>query len=173
MPKQDNDGRWLKRDGNVWQEGVDNPDDLDWIANEGIRVSRIVAAIADARVPENWTSLRDELLAAEVPEPPEILVAEGPSPRKRSGRVDARGDKLPQRAAVTVQGEGALTLQSNGTVTVTLPLHVTITPPGQEVSTPPGEDLLEKVEPIRTIRNMHVDRGTMQTSWAFECHSLS
>lgn len=41
VPKTNSKGQWLTRDGRVWMEGMDESL-VDWIANEGIRVSSIV-----------------------------------------------------------------------------------------------------------------------------------
>ena len=41
VPKKDSKGRWLTTDGRVWDESMDERL-IDWIANEGIRVSSIV-----------------------------------------------------------------------------------------------------------------------------------
>src|SRR5262249_7121721 len=42
VPKKDSQGRWLTKDGKVWDESMDESL-VDWIANEGIRISSIVA----------------------------------------------------------------------------------------------------------------------------------
>ncbi len=41
VPKTNSRGQWLTRDGRVWMEGMDESL-VDWVANEGIRVSSIV-----------------------------------------------------------------------------------------------------------------------------------
>ena len=41
VPRKDSKGRWLTTDGRVWDESMDERL-IDWIANEGIRVSSIV-----------------------------------------------------------------------------------------------------------------------------------
>ncbi|MCX6610639.1 MAG: DNA/RNA non-specific endonuclease [Acidobacteria bacterium] len=41
VPKTNSKGQWLTRDGKVWMEGMDESL-VDWIANEGIRISSIV-----------------------------------------------------------------------------------------------------------------------------------
>lgn len=42
VPRTDAMGRWLKQDGSVFQNGVDDPKTIHWIANEGVRISSIV-----------------------------------------------------------------------------------------------------------------------------------
>ena len=42
IPRKDKQGHWLTKDGKVWDESMDESQ-VDWIANEGIRISSIVA----------------------------------------------------------------------------------------------------------------------------------
>ncbi len=42
VPKKDRQGHWLTKDGKVWDESMDESL-VDWIANEGVRISAIVA----------------------------------------------------------------------------------------------------------------------------------
>lgn len=42
VPRTDDHGNWLTRDGLIWDESMDE-DRVDWIANDGIRISRIIA----------------------------------------------------------------------------------------------------------------------------------
>lgn len=63
VPRTDESGRWLKRDGTLWRQG--EPDDaIDWIANEGVRISRIFKALADLGTPVAAKAL-DRLRAAQ------------------------------------------------------------------------------------------------------------
>src|SRR5262249_54161171 len=43
-PRTDTDVNWLTPDGRIWDESMDESQ-IDWIANEGIRVSSIVRAL--------------------------------------------------------------------------------------------------------------------------------
>ncbi|HVJ81903.1 MAG TPA: serine protease, partial [Planctomycetia bacterium] len=63
VPKTDSKGRKIDRDGAVWKDG-DDPERLAWVANEGIRVSKLVAKIAAARLEDQTAiALRTEFLA--------------------------------------------------------------------------------------------------------------
>ncbi|MFF3378463.1 trypsin-like serine peptidase [Streptomyces sp. NPDC002680] len=48
VPKTDGQGRVLRKDGQVWQRG-DSDDTIDWIANEGVRISSILKHLATPR----------------------------------------------------------------------------------------------------------------------------
>ncbi|OXS31113.1 trypsin-like serine peptidase [Streptomyces sp. XY006] len=45
VPKKDDQGRILRRDGLPWQHG-DGDDAIDWVANEGVRISSILKHLA-------------------------------------------------------------------------------------------------------------------------------
>jgi endonuclease G len=54
VPRRDAEGRLLRRDGKVWQDG-DGDDAVDWVANEGARVSVVLTHLAgrqDVAAPE-------------------------------------------------------------------------------------------------------------------------
>src|SRR5690606_21586838 len=44
VPRRNSQGRYLKKDGTVWSSG-DPEDTIDWIANQGVRISRLVKNI--------------------------------------------------------------------------------------------------------------------------------
>jgi endonuclease G len=66
VPKTNARGELLGIDGRPWRSG-DDPARLAWIANEGIRVSRLVAFVERARVSPAAARLRRVLLDAPVP----------------------------------------------------------------------------------------------------------
>lgn len=67
VPKTE-DRNLVAKDGSVWRQGMD-PDDLDWVANEGIRMSSIVAHLKKERLTGEQARLREELLNSEPPDP--------------------------------------------------------------------------------------------------------
>ena len=101
VPKRDDQGRLVKRDGSPWDEDVDSPDELVWVANEGIRVSTIVRQIEQANLPSGWAPLRQELLERDPPDPMEA----------------ARAALRDQAAVRAASGIGK---------TVTIPLRITV-----------------------------------------------
>ena len=62
VPRTNADGQILDRNGKVWPPNG-NPDDIDWISNEGIRTSRLVAFIKGAAVRAHEKVLQDEFIA--------------------------------------------------------------------------------------------------------------
>lgn len=59
---------YVAKDGTIWREGMD-PNDLDWVANEGVRVSSIVNYIKKQTMPSFMEPFRDDLLNREPPHP--------------------------------------------------------------------------------------------------------
>ncbi len=73
VPNKDQDGNWLRKDGGRFRDGVDDPTTIDWVANEGVRISRIVQNMS-----ERHLSPTDRLLFEETLQPPpDILPREG------------------------------------------------------------------------------------------------
>ena len=141
VPKRNNKGELLRVDGKVWRKEVDPPESLDWVANEGVRVSRLVEFIAKAKVKDAEVPLLKEFLDAKPPTLVEHHVwVPAPSP-------------TPVPMPDSPETGGA-------SVTLTVPLHITFslgTPTAaaetglsvgfQTVSDEVG---LEKVEPDKS-----------------------
>lgn len=67
VPKIEN-GNYIAKDGSIWKPGMD-PDDLMWVANEGVRISSLVEHIKKAQLTPEQARMRDEMLNAEPPHP--------------------------------------------------------------------------------------------------------
>jgi V8-like Glu-specific endopeptidase len=106
IPKTDANGRFLDKHDHVWQRG-DDPGRLAWVANEGIRVSRLVDFIEKANIRAHEEPLRAELIANR--EPP-LSPAVG---HRHVPQAELAVPHLPM-------------LPTSGTVSITLPLHITI-----------------------------------------------
>jgi endonuclease I/V8-like Glu-specific endopeptidase len=63
------DGKYINKNGNAW-DGRD-PDDIEWIANEGVRVSKLVEFIGAQRLDGAPARLREDLLTLEPMHPVE------------------------------------------------------------------------------------------------------
>jgi endonuclease G len=64
--KTDAAGNLLKKDGQVWKEG-DDPEDINWIGNEGARVSAVVKNLHNASLTRGPRALLDEALSLNAP----------------------------------------------------------------------------------------------------------
>jgi len=92
------DGKILRKDGAPWSEG-DDPDEIDWIANEGIRVSSLVAHLQAQPLAGGAAALRDEMLTATPPDPVEMALGmTPPSPLV----APAPASTVPPSATLTI-----------------------------------------------------------------------
>lgn len=147
VPKRNSKGDLLDIDGNVWRKG-DDPSRLEWVANEGVRVSKLVEFISKAQVPATAKPLLEEFLDAK-PQPIDEIESTTrlhPRPPKPERRPRHEHESPPKPG-------------SGGSVELTIPLHITISLglpeagslnlsiPKVDRDTEPDEDWLEKVEP--------------------------
>lgn len=111
VPKREN-GQLIAIDGSIWRDGIDDPDRLAWVANEGIRISRIVSFIEQQNLTGELSALRRDLLEKEPPNP---LIA-----AMRAGEAGGR--------TVSVSGgnrSDALNVDGNS-INFTIPLHISV-----------------------------------------------
>ncbi|MFE9789697.1 trypsin-like serine peptidase [Nocardia salmonicida] len=78
VPKKDDTGRVLRKDGKLWQSG-DGDDAIDWIANEGARVSVLLHDLGSRQFDPAQRALLDELGLAAIP--PRAAAATMPVPQ--------------------------------------------------------------------------------------------
>jgi len=113
VPATDSRGRFLDDQGNVWrkQQGVEA---IQWIANEGVRISRILAHVRaeTIRDPE-WDRLRDEIFAlgavaeetgkgVEVPTGDAVDTGASTAGEVQARVINAGGSDLKDRSSQTV-----------------------------------------------------------------------
>lgn len=114
VPDRDGQGRWLAPDGSL---APNRPSEaqVKWVANEGMRVSRIVAKIA-ADAP--GSHLKDAFMATANGEP--VPQGRPVSVPLKSGAKEST--PVPAAPAAAVQPPGSLVLtQSGGRLTLTMP----------------------------------------------------
>ncbi len=139
VPRTDAKGRILDGDGKPWRKG-DDPARIGWIANEGIRTSRLVRFIAAAELStEAERRLRDEVVAAR--RPPAAL--DNPLPAPRDARRPETAEDPVRAGEIEVDGRG-------GDVTVTVPLRITVSlggPPSRAARRGPSARGLDGMGP--------------------------
>lgn len=150
VPKRNSQGELLDTDGHVWRKG-DDPSRLEWVANEGVRVSKLVEFVSEASVSKTAKPLLKELLDAKPPVDPEgIVLVQPPPPAPAPGPTPDNNEDLLMPDPKKPDGYS---------VTLTVPLHITfslgipgagpavtaVLPAGRAAG--PDEGLLEKIEP--------------------------
>ncbi len=108
VPQRDEQGRILTRDGQVWQQSM-GEHRINWIANEGARISRIIRHIKAQSLSPTAEHLRAEMFASQ-PSTPLRTEAPPPGPAEQAAR--------PPTTLAGAQEENA--------VTWTIPLQVTV-----------------------------------------------
>lgn len=116
VPAANDDGDWLDLDGNVWDEAGDPGwERIKWVANEGIRVSSLVARIRELAADASGSArdLLDRVLATGT-EAEEFGVftprIETPGPRERELRPAPAGAGASAAAVRTISAPLPLTI---------------------------------------------------------------
>lgn len=117
VPKMDGD-KILKKDGTPFRDDVDDPATIEWIANEGARISGITAALKQAPLKDRQADMRAEMLEKQAPNPVELARASGPL---------AVNPILPLPIPIPPVGKPPQeTPHSPGSVTFSIPLNITV-----------------------------------------------
>ncbi|GGX36538.1 trypsin-like serine peptidase [Streptomyces lomondensis] len=111
VPKTDTQGRVLRKDGRVWQRG-DGDDVIDWIANEGVRISSILKHLATVSL----DPARRAILAEMGPDsglgqgilPSPVETPAPPLLAQTAGEVSRRVTPVPETTAATVAAAAAV-----------------------------------------------------------------
>jgi V8-like Glu-specific endopeptidase len=135
VPRRDGQGRIQTRGGGVWAEGMDERD-IDWVANEGVRLSRILRFVKGQAMDGDMPSrLRDWLFAAS---PPEMAP---PVARGTGERTTVVAPAPPQAVPA---GEHGVTLMVPLTISLRLgapsgaPIPTAVAPSGSASPHPPS-----------------------------------
>ncbi|MDQ5853525.1 MAG: endonuclease, partial [Chloroflexota bacterium] len=107
-------GRILTRDGTVWTEDM-GEHRIDWIANEGVRISRILRHMQEQPLGEAQRRLRNELFEAELP----------PILQERPSATGVTPSAQPQ-ITTSQPPEWAVEGGQDGTAVWTIPLQVAV-----------------------------------------------
>lgn len=103
VPRKDAAGNWLRKDGQIVRPG-DADDAIDWMGNEGIRVSCLVEAFNNIAVPDSMQAVRSQIIAAQTPA---LVINSGMPVLARTGTVptvNARTETAPASPQTTPSG---------------------------------------------------------------------
>ena len=122
----------LTRSGAVWDRK--NERDVDWIANEGVRLSQILVRLKAAALVGDANRLRDSLFSTEAGSLPRIK-SQRPGPTAAQGQASTAIDQSPappliSNIAATVTNDApivATVAGSGGSATVTIPIQIQLT----------------------------------------------
>ncbi|GGY00741.1 serine protease [Streptomyces djakartensis] len=117
VPRRDGQGRVLRQDGRPWQQG-DGDDAIDWVANEGVRISSVLRHLAGLDVDRGRRALLAEMgpdsgldqgAAAATPQPERTTpaVSGGTGPTVSAAPVAAPLTESETRSQPTKKGRPA------------------------------------------------------------------
>jgi endonuclease G, mitochondrial len=154
VPKRDAQGNWLDKDNRIWRENEQPIDRIQWVANEGIRVSSLVAAVTGAQVKPEQRGLLDGFLAAK-PAP----FASPPNAPKVAAPQPAATTPSPRDRDREAMDAGAVrSISTRDTVSFDFPLRITVSlgetavdgstqAPARQMSLDRAELLTERLDP--------------------------
>ncbi|MBW3542890.1 MAG: endonuclease [Planctomycetes bacterium] len=117
VPKRDSAGRILARDGSVWRS-ESGEHQIDWIANEGVRVAAILADLRSRPLNSGQREVRRQLLDGEPPH-------EDWRPNPQGLQPAAAGAVLAVPGAVQTGGAGPV-VTPDGRAVWTIPLLISV-----------------------------------------------
>ena len=127
VPKRNSQNEILARNGEVWRAEM-GEDQIDWIANEGVRLSRILQHIKDLTMSnDTQRRLRDSLFESTAPAP--VHPAERSSVAVPTGvpaAPSAPDSAKPQGSAAPSPTGTVGIAGADGSVTLTIPLQISV-----------------------------------------------
>ena len=123
VAKRDGAGNLLGVDNQVWRDG-DDPGKLDWVGNEGIRVSAIVKDLSAAVLPPPFKAVVQQILTDGPPNPIELARVDKQGTTTTTTPVKAVDRPAPPTDRETPMGSGAVSFQVPLTITVGLGTQV-------------------------------------------------
>jgi endonuclease G len=132
VPRTDAQGRYLTKDGGLWTPAM-GEHRIDWIANEGARVSQIVASLkAASGLSAAARALRDSILSPQ--SPIEALSNSSQAPRDSSSSVyDPRSPVISADGLATWTLPVQISVRIGGHA-VAVPTDTGVTPPALDVT---------------------------------------
>lgn len=103
-------GQILRKDGAPWRKGVDDIALIDWIANEGARISAIVDALKSAALSAGEEEVRSRMLSDQPPNPVELAREGAARSGSRPGSASAAGVALSANGGAPVSFTVPLTI---------------------------------------------------------------
>jgi endonuclease G len=155
VPQMDGD-QILKKDGTPWSEDNDDPAFIDWIANEGARVSAIVAALHAASLNSGGRDVIDSALGATPPNPVELA-------RTVPTLTSAPASSSPA-------SNGGVATSNAGSISFSVPLRVTVSlgdSTAPSVATVPAKVFeLPKTDTVAGVEDVAVEKLVVDPDWS-------
>ena len=181
VPRKDANGRWLKKDGTVWKTGEDDSL-IDWISNEGIRISSIVA---DLKSTHASNALFKEMFSASIVTPEAVWEEIGATRKVKTTEIET-DETEPEPDIEEEENNMNDNANQQNSITVTIPIEVTVrvgsAAPAQATAKPApaktedaGGDqyvLTESVQPDYSNRNGYQSNFVKTNNFKIELMDL-
>jgi endonuclease G len=122
VPASDEAGNWLDKDGGIWREGEQPVDRIQWVANEALRVSSLMAAIAIADLPADKRELLSTAMSAQAP----ILLGEKTQAEEAPVGEEAVAERRTEQSKARTRESQVETGARSRSATIEVPLRITI-----------------------------------------------
>ena len=162
VPRTNERGEWIRKDGNIWRPG-DGEDTVDWVGNEGIRVSRIVDAIRRAELPDGMDEIRRSILDIAATPPRKLTKTTPAMPVPNDPEPDVMAPVRNERAPTRTPQGYELLLSDDPRLRDAWEAQATTIVP-QLVSTRP---LFPGSTDPDLIRAYYMEASTADDPWAF------
>jgi endonuclease G, mitochondrial len=149
VPNKDRQGRTLTKDGKVWDQSMDESL-IDWIANEGVRVSAI---IADLKIAVGSHALLQPVLSGQAPPEPEKSAAAAVPSHPQAGFWV---EQTPDGASLVVPVRVPVPLFRSGLADLVKTVPSPASGPGTPTTLPVGSNGL----PVEAV---HIDQTTLDS----------
>ena len=112
IPNKNPQGQMLRKDGGVYKDG-DADESIDWLGNEGIRVSSLIRALRAATLSEEMATLRNSLFGKQTKQETKIITNEPPEEKPQTAMKNSNESVLNQAVNMiqSVPGQSDLPLQ--------------------------------------------------------------
>ncbi len=130
VPKLNEQKQILRIDNQVWRKNIDPQSLIQWVGNEGARVSAIVAALRAAALKPEWQEKRSQMLESTPPNPIELA---------RASATPVNGNQPEISLPVPTNGHTTSGGKTMGqSFTLTIPVELTVSIGGVPATIPPS-----------------------------------
>lgn len=146
----------LKKDGTPWNEDNDDPALINWIANEGARISAIVAALQAASLEPSARDVIDSALGDTAPNPVELARTTIPP--------------ITPTTSSSQASHGGVAVSNAGSISFSVPLTISVSlgdsAAPSVVTVPAKTSELPKTDTVAVVEDVMVEKLVVDPDWS-------
>jgi len=160
--KTDAGGNLLKKDGQVWKQG-DDPEDINWIGNEGARVSAVMKNLESAALASGSRALLDQALNLSAPNAIELARSNVPGTYATGPQVvpDGKSGK-PGHS----ESEGPVASSKGRSARIEIPLVITVSLGEESIAGTLDASAVARVEDGAAVPDATLEKVVIDQDWA-------